>query len=179
MHSHPPIFEVRRVGAAAVVGLRLRVLLPDGPPAAGQFPGDELDDTFHVAALLDGDVVAVASLYWEGPPPGAIDTVSAVELRSNDDGTVWRLRGMASEPRVRGAGAGTAVLDAAMQHAAVEGGELAWCNARTPAVGFYRRMGWVVRSAEFDIPGAGPHVLMTRPLVSRLTPGTTVDAESA
>ena len=39
-----------------------------------------------------------------------------------------------------------------------------WCNARTPAVGFYQRMGWAVVSDVFEIPTAGPHVRMTKRL---------------
>ena len=36
-----------------------------------------------------------------------------------------------------------------------------WCNARTPAVGFYQRHGWVVASEEFEVKTAGPHFKMT------------------
>jgi ribosomal protein S18 acetylase RimI-like enzyme len=37
-----------------------------------------------------------------------------------------------------------------------------WCNAREPAVGFYRRMGWRVISERFHIETAGPHFKMSR-----------------
>ena len=43
-------------------------------------------------------------------------------------------------------------------------GPLLWCNARTPAVGFYENMRWRVVSAPFEIPTAGPHVKMVKRL---------------
>jgi hypothetical protein len=41
---------------------------------------------------------------------------------------------------------------------------LLWCNARVPAVPFYREMGWAVVSEPFEIPTAGPHVRMVKRL---------------
>lgn len=75
-------------------------------------------------------------------------------------GDGWRLRGMATEPDVRGAGFGTALLAACMEHVAASGGGELWCNARVPAVGFYQRAGFEVVSEAFDIAGIGPHVVM-------------------
>ncbi len=69
---------------------------------------------------------------------------------------------MATEPDVRGAGFGAALVAACIEHAAASGGGELWCNARMGALGFYRRMGFDVVSEEFDIPGIGPHVVMVR-----------------
>ncbi len=69
---------------------------------------------------------------------------------------------MATEPDVRGAGFGAALVAACIEHAAAHrGGEL-WCNARMAAVGFYRRMGFEVVGDEFEIAGIGAHVVMVR-----------------
>ena len=98
---------------------------------------------------FDGDrLVGIASLYREdrrGGPAGG-----------------WRLRGMATDPGVRGAGFGAALLAWCIEHAAAAGGSEVWCNARMVAVDFYRRFGFQVVSEEFDIPGIGPHVVMAR-----------------
>ena len=69
---------------------------------------------------------------------------------------------MATEPDVRGAGYGAALVAACVEHAAASGGGELWCNARRGAVGFYRRMGFDVVSDEFDIAGIGAHVVMVR-----------------
>jgi hypothetical protein len=38
-----------------------------------------------------------------------------------------------------------------------------WCNARTPAAGFYGRAGFATEGEEFELPSIGPHFLMSRP----------------
>ncbi len=80
----------------------------------------------------------------------------------------WRLRGMATEPTLQGTGLGTAVLNAALAHVALGGGGLVWCNARTPALAFYRRAGFVVHGNEWQDPQIGPHVCMWREVVEPL-----------
>ncbi len=90
--------------------------------------------------------MGIASLYREdragGPSPG------------------WRLRGMATDADVRGAGFGADLLGAGVAHVATTGGRELWCNARVAAVGFYRRAGFEVVSEEFEVPGIGLHVVM-------------------
>lgn len=128
--------------------MRLRVLRPSQTMAETVYEGDDLPDTVHLAAF-DGDrVVGIASLYREdraGGPAGG-----------------WRLRGMATEPDVRGLGYGAAVLSASVDRAAAAGGTELWCNAREAAIGFYRRAGFEVVSGPFDVAGIGAHVVMAR-----------------
>jgi GNAT superfamily N-acetyltransferase len=95
--------------------------------------------------------VAVASLTRE-PPPGS------------DDPTAWRLRGMATLPAARGRGLGGRLLEACLDHARARGGASVWCNARTRALVFYERHGFVAAGEPFDLPGLGPHLELRRPL---------------
>jgi predicted GNAT family N-acyltransferase len=140
---------IRPITAEEVRPLRQVVLRPGQAPESCVYPGDDLADTVHFGAVDDaGRVVGIASLYREdraGGPAGG-----------------WRLRGMATDPSVRGAGHGAAVLDASIDHVAAQGGSELWCNARMPAVGFYRRAGFEVVSDEFEVEGIGPHVVMVR-----------------
>jgi ribosomal protein S18 acetylase RimI-like enzyme len=101
-------------------------------------------------------------------PPGAVafgafegDELVAVGLvgREGEPGA-WRIRGMATQPHARGRGAGAAVLDALVRHAAANGATSVWCNARTGAVSLYERAGLRVVSEVFEPPGIGPHVRM-------------------
>ncbi len=135
-----------RVSAEDIRPLRHRVLRPGQAFLETRYPGD--DAGVHFGAF-DGDrLVGIASLYEEdrvdGPAGG------------------WRLRGMATDPDVRGAGYGAALLVACVEQVAGAGGTELWCNARMVAVGFYRKGGFEVVSEEFDVPGIGPHVVMTR-----------------
>ncbi|WP_346621762.1 GNAT family N-acetyltransferase [Blastococcus montanus] len=63
---------------------------------------------------------------------------------------------MATDPPVRGAGVGRALVE----HGLARLADLVWCDARTSAVGFYERTGSRVVGEEFDKPGLGPHVGM-------------------
>ena len=51
---------------------------------------------------------------------------------------------MATDPTVRGPGAGRALVAEGLARVAARGGDLVWCDARVAAVGFYERMGFTV-----------------------------------
>jgi ribosomal protein S18 acetylase RimI-like enzyme len=72
----------------------------------------------------------------------------------------WRVRGMATAPHARGRGAGSEILRALVEHAIAHGAARVWCNARTPALTLYQRVGFVVASDEFEPPDIGPHYRM-------------------
>ena len=81
----------------------------------------------------------------------------------------YRLRGMAVDPAFHRRGIGRLLLQL-LESRVLESGytTLLWCNARTPAVPFYKSMGWKVVSEEFDIPTAGPHFVMIKELKPRM-----------
>jgi GNAT superfamily N-acetyltransferase len=105
--------------------------------------GHELPDAFAVGAFDDEDrLVGVGFISPDGDPGE------------------WRVRGMATEPALRGRGAGTGVLTALVDHARARGASRVWCNARVAARAFYERAGFQVVSAEFEVPEIGPHYVM-------------------
>ena len=141
---------IRRISTEEIRPLRHRILRPGQTYGETLYPGDDLADTVHLGAFDGERLVGITSLYREdrpGGPPGGL-----------------RLRGMATDADVRGAGYGADLLSACIEHATDFGGVELWCNARMPAVGFYRRAGLEVVSEEFDVPGIGPHVVMARTL---------------
>ena len=83
----------------------------------------------------------------------------APEARFDAGSPAWQLRGMATDPAVRGTGAGLRLLTEARAVLSVWS-PVYWCNARRNAVGFYQRAGWTVVSEEFNVPDVGPHVRM-------------------
>lgn len=131
--------------------LRQRLLRPHQSLDDLRREGDDDPGAGFFAALTDdGTVIATASVLHERCPwqPERTDA--------------WRLRGMATEPALGGRGFGTAVLTAALNHVATNGGRLVWCNARTPALPFYLRAGFVPHGEESDEPQIGPHRCMWR-----------------
>jgi predicted GNAT family N-acyltransferase len=153
----PRVVAVDEVPAEATYALRREILRPDG--GAITWAGDEDPATFHLAARLGDRVVGVVRF---SPAPCAWRP---------DSRAPWQLRGMATEPAVRGSGAGRALVVDGLARVAARGGDLVWCDARVPAVGFYERMGFTVVTEAFDKPGIGPHVGMLKDLVP-LTPRT-------
>jgi GNAT superfamily N-acetyltransferase len=148
-HRTGPLL-IRRVPAADARPLRQLVLRPGRPPADSVYPGDDDADTVHLAAFDGGRLAGIASLYREQRPGGPAGSPS------------WRLRGMATDPDLRGKGVGAAVLRACEAHVADHGGGELWCNARLPAAGFYRAGGYASVGDQFDIAGIGPHVVMAK-----------------
>jgi GNAT superfamily N-acetyltransferase len=141
------MIEVRRVTAAETRPLRQAVLRPHQRADELVFPGDE--SGAHFGGFLDGRMVTTASIFRARPP-------------WEDDPLAWRLRGMATAPELRGRGFGAAVLVACLEHARSVGGSIVWCSARTGALAFYRRWGFVTCGDEFSLPEIGPHYFMWR-----------------
>jgi predicted GNAT family N-acyltransferase len=139
-------FDVEFVQAGVVWSLRQRVLRPGQPLSSVMHDYDAWRDTFHVAAFdPPGAVVACASFYPEPTPDGR---------------DAWRLRAMASAPEVRGQGYGAKALRFGLAEIRMRGATLLWCNARTPARGFYEKLGFSTVGGEFDIESIGPHYQM-------------------
>jgi ribosomal protein S18 acetylase RimI-like enzyme len=42
---------------------------------------------------------------------------------------------------------------------------IVWCNARSPVVGFYEKLGFKIIGNRFEIPEIGPHFLMVKDLM--------------
>jgi GNAT superfamily N-acetyltransferase len=134
--------HVQEVSLEQTRALRQAILRPH--ETLEQLAADEPAGAFAVGAFVEGELVAVGLIAPDGGP-GA-----------------WRVRGMATAPHARGAGAGTAVLGALLGHALERGASRVWCNARTPARSLYERAGFRVISEEFELPRIGPHLVMER-----------------
>ena len=151
----PPPLRVRRATLAEILPLRHAVLRPGRPLATAHFDGDDEPTTVHLAAVLDasGEVVGCATLL----------------PRPHEQQPGWQLRGMATRADLARRGVGSAMLAAAEDLVRAAGGTLLWCNARLAAVPFFASAGWRVVSDEFDVPGIGPHHVMTKtvPAVAR------------
>ena len=94
---------------------------------------DDAPYTLHLAARLDsGEIVGVVRFHPRDCP-----------WREGEGS--WQLRGMATDPRVRGLGAGRALVAEGLVRVAARGGDLVWCDARKAAVGFYERIGFTHR----------------------------------
>lgn len=140
--------RIERVNAAETFALRQRVLRPHQRVEELSLPGDDDPDAGHFAAVDDGAIIGTASVRRETAPWAA------------DRQRSWRLRGMATAEGRRNEGIGAELVRAVVDHVRQYGGGLLWCNARTPAVSFYQRAGFVTRGDAWDDPAIGPHIAM-------------------
>jgi GNAT superfamily N-acetyltransferase len=146
------VVTICRATLADIVDLRHRVLRFGLPREAAIFDGDDRATSRHFAAFYTDRVVTCATFHenqWQGEP-------------------AWQLRGMATEEAFRSKGVGRALLAFAESALRRERPEICrlWANARVPAARFYQSLGWEIASEIFDIPTAGPHYRMTKPLTT-------------
>jgi GNAT superfamily N-acetyltransferase len=144
--------EIRTITAEETLDLRHAILRAGLPRETAIFPGDHAATSRHFGAFLDDRLVGVATIHF------------APLLDRPDFDPAYQVRGMATVEEVRGQGAGSALLAACLKEAGSVGAQWIWCNARTPAAGFYARHGFTAQGGIFDIPTAGPHYRMIRPL---------------
>jgi GNAT superfamily N-acetyltransferase len=142
---------VKFIKAADTYPLRLKVLRPGGILEDCHFPNDRLEGAFHLGVHVGDQRICVASFYPEKHP-----TLNCWKQ--------FRLRGMATDPEFQGKGAGSRIIKFAVDHLKKQNVDVIWCNARSVAVRFYENLSFVIKGEEFDIPGIGPHFLMTRKL---------------
>jgi GNAT superfamily N-acetyltransferase len=132
-----------------IVDLRHAILRAGLPREMAVFPGDDMPTNWHFGAFLNDRNVGCASFHqsqWQ---------------RQH----AWQLRGMATDPALQGKGIGRELLafaeDTLLRESPLR---LMWCNARTPALGFYQKQGWQSVGDEFIIETAGPHFKMFKRL---------------
>ena len=133
---------IEQVDAAATYPLRAQELRQGRPVEIDE---DDAPYTLHLAARLDGgDIVGVVRFHPRDCP-----------WRVGEGS--WQLRGMATDPRVRGLGTGRALVAEGLIRVAQRGGDLVWCDARQAAVGFYERIGFTSVTDEYDLRPVGAH----------------------
>jgi GNAT superfamily N-acetyltransferase len=143
--------RVELVPPEKTFALRWRVLRPHHSPAEAVLPGERDAGAVHLAALdADGEVVGTAVLLPE--------RFELMPQRTD----AWRLRGMATDERLRGRGVGRQVVQRVIEHVAARGGGLLWCHARLPAQPFYERAGFAPVGQRWEEPRLGPHIAMWR-----------------
>jgi GNAT superfamily N-acetyltransferase len=143
--------ELVLVKAADCLPLRERILRPGQAPSAYNYPADGDPRAAHFGLRAGKQLVGVASLL---PEPRSAKGPGGAGPEQ------WRLRGMAVDTDRRGQGLGRMLLQAVQAVTQQRGGGL-WFTARVGVRPFYERYGCHAEGDVFDLPGGGPHVLMT------------------
>ncbi|MBQ21721.1 MAG: GNAT family N-acetyltransferase [Flavobacteriales bacterium] len=108
---------------------------------------DDLTTTFHVGAYKNGEIVAIGTFLQQ-------------QNEKFEATNQYRLRAMASSPKVRGENFGKLLIEFAIEELKNRKVDLLWCDARKVALGFYEKMGFKIKGGFYEIPIIGPHKLM-------------------
>ena len=139
--------SARFISAAETLPLRQKVLRPRWTTEQCRFACDAQPETFHLGYFLNDELVSIATFRRE-PFPG---------LAAKNP---YRLRGMASDEKVRGRGFAAQLVRRGVEILREREADLLWFNARTGALGFYEKLGFTVRGDQFEIEDIGPHKVM-------------------
>jgi len=115
------------------------------------FEGDNLETTHHFGLFDNSDLTGIISLFIKTNP------IFAENLQC-------QIRGMAVLESHQKKGYGEALVKHVEEYCLSKNFDLIWFNARTAAVGFYKKMGYEIKGNFFDIPEVGEHYLMYKKL---------------
>lgn len=115
------------------------------------FEGDDLETTHHFGLFEDLNLIGIISLFSKTNPIFAENSQA-------------QIRGMAVLESHQKKGFGEALVKHSEEYCISNQFDLIWFNARTTAVGFYKKMGYEIEGNSFDIPEVGEHYLMYKKL---------------
>ena len=150
---------VRVVAGATTRELRRAVLRAHQAPT-DPLPGDGLAEAVHFAVHDDGTEgrpLAACFLFQDEYPWPADDDSGAPPA----DHVSWHLRAVAVDPYHQGTGLGRTLMAAVVEYIAEHGGGVLWCDARTTALAFYRKLDFRTYGAE-HVSGGLDHFYMWR-----------------
>ncbi|MBR9729477.1 GNAT family N-acetyltransferase [Shewanella intestini] len=119
--------KIKKMTTADVLPIRHQVLWPDKSPSFCEVKGD--DSAIHYGVFNDNKLVCVASVF----------------IYENEA----RLRKFATLPEYQGQGMGTKAIVHIINDLKRNNINYFWCDARTSAYSFYKKLGFNVDGGEF------------------------------
>lgn len=131
--------------------VRQPVLRKGKPIESCVFDGDDLETTHHFGLFSDENLTGIISLFNQSNP---------IFAEKNQA----QIRGMAILENHQKKGFGEALVKHSETYCKNNQTDLIWFNARTAAVGFYKKMNYQILGPPFDIKDVGEHYLMFKRL---------------
>ena len=139
--------EINKVDAEKVRPLRHSELRKGQDFSTTSYLEDYEVDTFHMACIVDENIVTCATFYPE----------KSIKIKSDN---AYRLRGMATDSNFQRKGYATDLMNESFKELKNRDCDMVWCNARLVAVDFYKSVGFNIIGEIFDIEAIGPHYYM-------------------
>jgi GNAT superfamily N-acetyltransferase len=131
--------------------VRQPVLRKGKPIESCIFEGDDLNTTHHFGLFENEELTGIISLFSQ------TNIIFA-------DKNQAQIRGMAILENHQKKGFGEALVKYCEDYCRTQNVDLIWFNARTAAVGFYKKMNYQIIGEPFDIKDVGEHYLMFKKL---------------
>ena len=131
--------------------VRQPVLRKGKPIESCIFEGDDLNTTHHFGLFENEELTGIISLFSQ------TNIIFA-------DKNQAQIRGMAILENHQKKGFGEALVKYCEDYCRTQNVDLIWFNARTVAVGFYKKMNYQIIGEPFDIKDVGEHYLMFKKL---------------
>ncbi len=134
--------QVKRISGEDTYKIRHLVLRQGQAFKECAYPLDQEKETGHFGIYQDDRLVGVASIFYDANP----DFIQTSQ---------WRIRGMAILPEFQGKGMGQQLLQACIEHAKKNRGNIIWCKARATAVIFYEKFGFLGQGDPYELERPG------------------------
>ena len=142
------MFTVKIINYKDTYSIRNKILRPGKPLASCFFDGDENENSYHFGIFEDEkDLIGVASFFNKNN-------------ENFNTNKVFQLRGMAVLDGYQGKGVGANLLIHAEAYMKNFKSVIVWCNARSVAIPFYKKIGYQTKGSPFQIPEVGEHMVM-------------------
>lgn len=138
---------IKEISAHEAIIVRHPVLRKEKPIETCIFDGDDLETTHHFGLFKNSNLTGIISLFVKSNPIFA--EIFQVQIR-----------GMAILESHQKKGFGEKLIMYCEKYCMSNQFDLIWFNARTAAVGFYKKLGYKIKGNPFEIPNIGEHYLM-------------------
>nr|WP_199000052.1 GNAT family N-acetyltransferase [Flavobacterium sp. ASV13] len=142
---------ITEIPSKETYAVRQPVLRKGQPVESCIFEGDDLESTHYFGLFSDENLTGIISLY---------DKINPIFAEQNQA----QIRGMAVLETHQKKGFGEALVKHCETYCNANKVDLIWFNARTAAVGFYKKMDYQPQGEPFDIKDVGEHYLMFKKL---------------
>lgn len=144
-------YKVKEVPVEEILRIRSAELREGLDPEQCRFDEDDDDGAIHLGLFNEGEIIGCLSVFRK-------------QNKNFDKPDQHQYRGMAVTQAYQGNAIGNLLLNKADRMVLSRKADFIWIHARKLALSFYRRNGYSVVGASFDIPGIGEHYLMYKRL---------------
>ena len=145
------MIQIKEIPSKETYIVRQPVLRKGKPIESCIFEGDDLETTHHFGLFENNNLTGIISLF---------DQCNIIFADNNQA----QIRGMAVLETHQKKGFGEALVKYCEAYCTENNVDLIWFNARTAAVGFYKKMNYQTIGEPFDIKDVGEHSLMFKKL---------------